>query len=110
MKRTSGSGKPYLASSVTEKALAANKEERLNSVLATLQECREALGDCRDTAQLVSLAILQLKLKLSRVADQELKDLCEAIMPDEMLAEASPDSKAPDDPGRRRSTRLTLVE
>jgi hypothetical protein len=69
---------------VPEKTLVANSEQRLHSVLATLQECRTALTDngSRETAQLVSVAILELRMKLNRVADSELKALCDAMAPD----------------------------
>ena len=67
-----------------EKTLVANSEQRLHSVLATLEECRTALIDngSRETAQLVSVAILELRMKLNRVADSELKALCDAMVPD----------------------------
>src|SRR5260370_42322545 len=74
MKRRTGSPRLYLASSVTEKTLVANSEARLHSILATLEERRDALIDSsdRETAQLVSLAILDLRLKLNRIADSAL--------------------------------------
>jgi hypothetical protein len=55
--------------------LVANSERRLHSVLATLEECRSALvaSRDRDTALLVSVAILELRMKLNRVAGFELK-------------------------------------
>src|SRR4030088_324374 len=64
-KRPTGSNRLYLASSVTEKTLVANSEERLHSILATLEECRAALvvSANRETAQLVSVAILELRMK-----------------------------------------------
>ena len=57
-------------------------EENLRDVLATLEECQAALvhnGD-HDTAQLVSVAILALRIKLNRVEDSELKALCDAML------------------------------
>src|SRR5216684_5280316 len=84
MKRKTGSPRLYLASSVTEKTLVANSEARLHSVLATLEECRDALihGSDRETALLVSVAILELRMKLNRITDSELKALCDAMVPD----------------------------
>ena len=60
----------------------ANSDEQLPSVLASLEECRTALRACGkdDTAQLVAVAILDLRMKLGRVADSELKALCDEIM------------------------------
>ena len=57
-------------------------EENLRAVLATLEECQASLvrnGD-RDTAQLVSVAILELRIKLNRIDDSELKALCDAML------------------------------
>jgi hypothetical protein len=60
----------------------ADFEDNLQAILATLEECQAALvssGD-RDTAQLVSVVILELRIKLNRIADSELKALCDAIL------------------------------
>lgn len=57
-------------------------EENLRAILTTLEECQAALvvnGD-RDTAQLVSVAILELRIKLNRIEDSELKALCDAML------------------------------
>jgi hypothetical protein len=60
----------------------ANSDEQLLTVLETLEECRAALLDIgkNDTAHMVSVAILDLRMKLNRIADSELKALCEEIM------------------------------
>jgi hypothetical protein len=59
-----------------------NSEEHLLSVLDTLEQCRAVLRESgRDeTAQLVSVAILDLRMKLNQIGDAELKVLCEEIM------------------------------
>jgi hypothetical protein len=59
-----------------------NSEEHLLSVLEMLEECRAVLRESgRDeTAQLVSVAILDLRMKLNQIGDGELKILCEEIM------------------------------
>jgi len=59
-----------------------NSDEQLLTVLETLEECRAALLDTgkNDTAHMVSVAILDLRMKLNRIADSELKALCEEIM------------------------------
>ena len=57
-------------------------EEDLRAVLATLEKCQASLianGD-RDTAQLVSVAILELRIKLNQIDDSELKALCDAML------------------------------
>ena len=87
----------------------ANSQERLQSVLATLEGCRAALIDSdRQTALLVSVAILELRMKLNRVADSELKALCDAMLPDDAPAERSQASKSSQ--GRRRRPLLKLVK
>jgi hypothetical protein len=74
----------------------ANSSERLHSVLARLEECRAVLrdgGNC-ETALLVSVAILDLRMKLHEIADSELKALCEVIAPNGVLDRRLPDSKS----------------
>jgi hypothetical protein len=77
--------------SVVEKTPVANSDERLRSVLATLEGCQAVLieSTSRETAQLVSVAILQLRMKLNQVADSELKALCDAMNPAAKPAERS---------------------
>ena len=67
----------------------ANSEERLHAVLATLEKCRATLvvGGDRDTAHLLSVAILELRIKLNQIDDSELKALCDAILRDTETAE-----------------------
>jgi hypothetical protein len=81
MKQPTGSPRPYLASSVSEKTRAANLARRSQSVLAALEKCRTVLlADAdQETAQLVTLAILQLRMNLNRVGDAELRALCDAM-------------------------------
>ena len=91
-----------------------NSDEQLLSVLATLEECRAVLlaGGSRDTAQLVSVAILELRMKLNRISDAELKALCEAMLPDEVRPDRSRDPKSDGKPpaGQRRRPLLRLVK
>ena len=86
-------------------------EENLRAVLATLEECQASLvlnGD-RDTAQLVSVAILELRIKLNRIEDSELKALCEAILREE--ATARPVGPKPlEGIGQRAPVSLKLVK
>jgi hypothetical protein len=92
----------------------ANSDEQLLSVLATLEECRAALlaGGSRDTAQLVSVAILELRMKLNRIGDVELRALCEAMLPDELLPDRSRDAKSDgkSPASQRRRPLLRLVK
>jgi hypothetical protein len=81
----------------------ANSDEHLLTILATLEQCRAALRQAgkTDTAQLVSVAILDLRTKLHHVSDAELKALC-----DEMLLPEATDERD----GRRRRPLLRLVK
>lgn len=87
----------------------AHSNERLYPVLTRLEECRGLLIDSgdRETALLVSVAILDLRMKLHRIADSELKGLCDAMTPAEP-ARRSLDSKSPH--GQRRLPLLKLVK
>ena len=80
------------------KTLVSISERRLHSVLAALEKCRAALLVNADpeTAQLLSLAILQLRMKLNRIGDTELKALCDAMTQNEAPLESTQG-------GRRRS-------
>jgi len=84
----------------------ANSEQRLHSVLATLEECRAALAAStnREAAQLVSVAILQLRMQINRIEDSELKALCDAMSPDDGPPERSQGQR------RRSSAMLKLVK
>jgi hypothetical protein len=112
MKRPTGSPRFYLASSVTEKTLVANSEVRLHSILATLEECQAALVSSGnlETAQLVSVAVLELRIKLNRIADSELKALCDAMLRDKASAEQARDPKSPQGQGGRLPVSLKLVK
>jgi hypothetical protein len=88
----------------------ADSEKQLHSVLAALEQCRSDLADgtSRETAQLVSVAILQLRMKLNRIADAELEALCDALTPDRRPAKRSQEPVAPQ--GRRPRAQLKLVK
>ncbi len=88
----------------------ANSEARLHSILATLEECRDALIDNsdRESALLVWVAILELRMKLNRITDSELKALCDAMLPDEAPAERSQHAKSQQT--QRRRPLLKLVK
>jgi hypothetical protein len=82
----------------------------LYSVLARLEDCRGLLvgsGD-RETALLVSVAILDLRMKLHRIGDSELKALCDAMAPADEPAQRSVGSKSPH--AQRRPSLLKLVK
>jgi hypothetical protein len=107
MKRRTGPPPIYLASSGTEKMPVARSEERLLSLLATLEECRAFLMEksSLEAARLLSLAILELRMELHQVTDSELKALCDMMVTDDQPA---PDAKA--DRGQRLPPYLKLVK
>jgi len=71
-----------------------------------LEQCRGVLRESgRDeTAQLVSVAILDLRMKLNQIGDAELKLLCDEIMRAE--EEGSSDGR----PAQRRHPLLRVVK
>ncbi len=90
----------------------ANSDEKLRAVLATLEECKAALvlsGD-KDTAQLVSVAILELRIKLNRIEDAELKALCDAMLLGMKAAEQPDQPKPQEGPRARSPVTLKLVK
>ena len=106
MKRRSGPPPIYLASSGTEN-MGAPSRERLLSLLATLEECRTFLMDkgSPETAKLLSLAILELRMELHHVSDSELKALCDRMVTD---IQSAADASAEQD--QRLPSYLTLVK
>lgn len=88
-----------------------NSNEQLLSVLATLEACRATLvasGD-RDTAQLVSVAVLELRMKLNAIDDEDLKALCDLMVSDEEARAERPRDSKPSSAQRRRPL-LRLVK
>jgi len=108
MKRRTGPPPIYLASSGTENMPAAHSEERLLSLLATLEECRAFLADkaSPETGKLLSLAILELRMELNQVADLELKALCDVLTPVAGPLDTSHHPKSPQ--GQRRGALAVL--
>lgn len=89
----------------------ANSEQRSQTILATLERCRAALvrsGD-HETAHLVSVAILQHRMRLKGVSDMELRELCDVIVADQEAAAAARDPKA-QRTQRRRPPLLRVVK
>ena len=85
-------------------------EENLRAVLATLEECQTSLiknGD-HDTAQLVSVATLALRIKLNRIADSELKALCDAMLQEEEVSSKQPLAPRPQQEGPRPRPPVSL--
>lgn len=66
-----------------------NSKEQLVAILAMLEECRAALDTNGNpkTAHLVSLAVLDIRMKLGGIGEDELIVLCEAMIPSGLKAE-----------------------
>jgi len=85
----------------------ARSEERLLSLLATLEECRAFLAGkaSPETGKLLSLAILELRMELHHVTDSELKALC-----DRMVVDDQPARDAQTGQGQRLPPYLKLIK
>jgi hypothetical protein len=86
---------------------ASNPDKRLISVIEALEERRAALivnGD-RGAALVLSVAILELRIKLNQIDDIEFRALCDAMYQQEALEEVPPD---PAPVSRRRRSRALL--
>jgi hypothetical protein len=72
-----------------------NSDEQLLAVLAMLEECRSALAASgnRDSAHLVSVAALDVRMKLNRIGDAELRLLCDAMAAKEPAEDARQETK-----------------
>lgn len=92
-----------------QRAPVVTSDERLRSILEMLETCRAGLlsGGNSDSAHLVSVAILDVKMRLHRIGDAEFRALC-----DEMLADrGSPGERdAKLEPGGKRRPLLRLVK
>jgi len=86
----------------------ANSNENLLSVLAKLEECRSTLlaGGVRETAELVSVVILELRMRLNEIDEAELKALCEEMTKRKEPAEKMRDLKSAHSQRRRPLLRV----
>jgi len=88
----------------------ADSGEPLHSIVAALERCRAILAGNGnpETAQLVSLAILELRMKLNGIDEAELKALCDVMTAEKDRAEDARNSASPQD--QRPEASLKLVE
>ena len=88
-----------------------SSDEKLREVLATLEECQTALmrGGDKGVAQLVSVAILELRIKLNQIQDTELKILCDAMLREVEATEAESDSQPQPEPKPQRRARAPVL-
>lgn len=111
MKPKAGSPPIQLVSSMPDETLAANADARLRSTLATLEQCQASLANDaeHETADLLSVAILQLRMKLKGVTYSELKLLCDVQAAKEQ-AQSARNPKTPRGRRRRGGPVLKLVK
>lgn len=59
-----------------------HSDEQLQSVLETLESCRKILNeiDSRESAELLSVVILDVRMKLKGIDSADLKALCDELM------------------------------
>ncbi|HSU69310.1 MAG TPA: hypothetical protein VLJ39_20660 [Tepidisphaeraceae bacterium] len=86
-----------------------HSDEQLQSVLETLEECRRVLSEShgRETVELLSIVILDFRMKLKGIDNAELRALC-----DEMLrgAASDPDSRSKQTQDQPRRPLLRVVK
>ena len=81
----------YLASSGAGRSPLSDVSARLRIVMSRLEDCQTTLVDVGElgTAQLVAMAMLQLRMRMHNVSDAELRALCDALAPDEPARDSS---------------------
>jgi len=87
----------------------ANSDEQLLSILDSLEQCKARLraSGCGDTAHLVSVAILELRMRINGISDAELRALCDEMLPEsELSAQRAGYAKSSASPRRRPLLRL----
>jgi hypothetical protein len=90
----------------------AGSEEMMHEVLVTLEECQKtlALGGDRETAQLVAVAILELRIKLNRIPDSEFRLLCDAMLQEAEASHMPYQPRPEEGPRARGPVSLKLVK
>jgi hypothetical protein len=89
----------------------ANSDEQMLSILDSLKQCEARLRarGCDDTAHLVSVAILELRMRINGISDAELRALCDEILPEsEFSAERAGEAKS--SASQRRRPLLRVVK
>jgi hypothetical protein len=82
--RADGSPQAQLERGAMGRAPVGNSDQRLLSILEDLERCEAGLRTSGhlDTAHLVSLAMLELRMRLNEVSDADLKALCDEMLPE----------------------------
>jgi hypothetical protein len=75
-------GTTLVANSNNRLRLVSDSDARLRSIIATLEESRAELVESAnpEAAQILAVAILQLRIRLHGIADSELNVLCDGVL------------------------------
>ncbi|WP_311976959.1 hypothetical protein [Bradyrhizobium diversitatis] len=87
---------------LTERAQVSHSDEQLQSVLGTLEECRRALNECnnRESAEMLSIVILDVRMKLKGIDSADLKALCDEMLRSAASEPPTPSKQTQDQPRR----------
>lgn len=87
---------------LTERTPVSHSDEQLQSVLETLEECRKVLNESnsRESAELLSIVILDVRMKLKGIDSADLKALCDEMLRSAASEPLSPSKQTQDQPRR----------
>ena len=87
---------------LTERTQVSHSDEQLQSVLERLEECRRALHECnsRESAEMLSIVILDVRMKLKGIDSADLKALCDEMLRNAMSEPPTPSKQTQDQPRR----------
>jgi len=87
---------------LTERTPVSHSDEQLQSVLETLEGCRRVLNACdsRESAELLSIVILDVRMKLKGIDSADLKALCDEMLRSAASGPQSPSKQTQDQPRR----------
>ncbi|MGT2439968.1 hypothetical protein ACU4GH_33985 [Bradyrhizobium betae] len=87
---------------LTERTPVSHSDEQLQSVLETLEECRKVLNEInsRESAELLSVVILDVRMKLKGIDGADLKALCDEMLRSAVSEPQSPSKQTQDQPRR----------
>lgn len=79
-----------------------HSDEQLQSVLETLEECRRVLNECnsRESAEMLSIVILDVRMKLKGIDSADLKALCDEMLRSAASVPPIPSKQTQDQPRR----------
>jgi hypothetical protein len=86
---------PGIVEHAAKPALVADSEERLRSIISNLEEARLALVESLnpEAAQVLAVSILQLRMRLHRIGNEELTQLSDAMVTRQADKKIPPDAK-----------------